>query len=135
MTDISITVANVLKGSGATLQRGTAGATITAGMAVYADASDGGKYKPADCTTSAATAAVVGFALHGALDEQPLAIQTAGPITIGGTLTAGTQYVLSVAGAIAPDADLATSDRIVYVGYATSASVLFIDFDYTGVTK
>ena len=35
MTDLAITAANVVKGSGATYDTGVAGATITAGQLVY----------------------------------------------------------------------------------------------------
>lgn len=134
MADLTITAASVLKGTGAVTTRGTAGTSITAGQVVYADSSDGGKYKLADCTTSAATAAAVGIALHAAADEQPLQILTSGPITIGATVVAGTSYILSTSGGICPDADKTTSDRVVRLGYASSASVLQIYIQNTGVT-
>lgn len=134
MADVTITAANVLKGSGSTVTRGTAGTSITAGQAVYQDASDGNKFKVADCTTSAATAAAVGIALHAAADEQPLQVLTAGPITIGGTVVAGTSYILSTSGGICPDADKTTGDRVVRLGYASSASVLQVLIQNTGVT-
>lgn len=134
MADVTITAANVLKGTGAIVTRGTAGASLTAGLVVYADSSDGGKYKAADCVTSAATAAAVGIALHAAADEQPVQILTSGPITIGGTVVAGTSYILSTSGGICPDADKTTGDRVVRLGYASSASVLQVSIQNTGVT-
>lgn len=124
MADVTITAANVAKGSGATTVRGTAGATITAGQAVSRDST--GKFVLAD--SDSATAAVRdgdGIALNGASDGQPLEVLTAGAITIGGTLTAGLSYWLSdTPGGICPYADLTTGDYAILLGVATSASVL-----------
>jgi hypothetical protein len=136
MSDISITAANVAAGSDAVIERGTAGATITAGQVVYRDAADS-KYKLADSDN--ATAAIrnpIGIALHGASNGQPLAIQKSGDITIGGTLTAGTAYYLSsgTPGGIAPLADIASGDDPILLGLATSASVLRIDIQDPNVT-
>jgi hypothetical protein len=136
MADLSITVANVAAGSGATVVEGTAGATITAGQVVYLDSSDN-KFKLADCNS--ATAAVrspYGIALHGALANQPLAVQRGigGSITIGATLTAGVVYYLSgTAGGIRPVADNATGDYPVALGIATSTTVLKLGFLEAGV--
>lgn len=135
MADISITAANVLPGSNARTENGTFGATVTQGQAVYLDASDG-KYKLAD--NDNATAAVRrprGIALNAGSNGQPATIQTSGSITIGGTLTAGTVYVLSsTAGGIAPQADLASGDDVVILGVAKSTTVLALDIQISGVT-
>lgn len=135
MTDISITAGNVISGSNAVTEHGTAGATITAGQMVYKDASDG-LYKLADCDSATAAAkSPRGVALNGASTGQPLSIQRAGDVTIGGTLTAGTAYYLSpVAGGIAPLADVASGDTVVLLGLAKSASVLALDIQVSGVT-
>lgn len=134
MADLSITAANVVAGSGARRTTGTAGATITAGQAVYLDASDS-KYKLAD--NNSATAAVRspdGIALHGAANGQPLTILTSGPVTIGATLTAGATYYLSdTPGGIAPAADLATGEYATIIGIATSTTVLDVDIHESGV--
>jgi len=135
MADISITAANVVKGSNAVVEAGTAGATITAGQVVYKDAADG-KYKLADADSATAAAkAPRGIALNGASDGQPLSIIRSGDVTIGATLTPGTAYYLSpVAGGIAPLADVASGDDVVLLGLAESASVLAVDIQITGVT-
>jgi hypothetical protein len=135
MTDIAITAANVVKGSNATIEQGTAGATITAGQVVYKAAATG-KYGLADCDSATAEVKVPrGIALNGASDGQPLAIIRSGSVTIGGTLTPGTAYYLSpVAGGIAPLADVASGDTVVLHGLATSASVLALDIQVSGVT-
>lgn len=126
MADLTITAANVVAGSGATKEAGVAGATITAGQAVYKDASDGGKFKLAD--NDSATAAVrsfYGIALNGAANGQPLTVLKSGPITIGATVAVGVVYCLSsTAGGICPNADIATGDYNTVIGIGTSTSVI-----------
>jgi hypothetical protein len=92
MADLSIMATDVVPASGATFLRGTAGGTITAGMACYYDNSDN-TYKAGDCETSATTAAVVGIAANGASAGQPVVLVTAGGIDLGATLTVGEVYV------------------------------------------
>jgi hypothetical protein len=134
MADLSITAASVVAGSGARVAHGTAGATITAGQAVYRDASTG-KYLLADNDSATAGATEpVGIALNGAASGQPLAVLTKGPVTIGATLTAGTDYWLSsTAGGICPRADLGAGDTAVLIGTASSATVLDVAIQNTGV--
>lgn len=126
MADLSITAANVAAGTGAVKETGTAGATITAGQAVYKDASDSGKFKLAD--NDSATAAVrsfYGIALHGASSGQPLTVLKEGPITIGATTAVGVVYCLSsTAGGICPNADIATGDYNTVIGVGTSTTVI-----------
>ena len=123
MADLTITAANVAKGTGSSTANGTAGATITAGQVVYLDSSDS-LYKLAD--TDSATAAVrspVGIALHAALAGQPLTILTGGLITIGATTVVGVPYYLSgTAGGICPYADVAAGDYPVFLGIGTSTA-------------
>lgn len=134
MTDISITAANVLAGTGAKKVNGTAGATITAGKVTYLDSADG-KDKLADCdSATAGVRSPRGIALNGASNGQPITILTEGPITIGGTLVPGTTYYLSQnAGGICPLADLSTGDYTVIIGIALSASVLDVNIQESGV--
>ena len=134
MADLTLTAANVLAGSNATTNLGTAGATITAGQVVYFD--DTTKtYKLAD--TDSATASVrspVGIALNGASSGQPLMVLTAGDITLGAVLTGGVAYYLSGnAGGICPVADVASGDYPVILGMAKSTSVLAIKIVEAGV--
>lgn len=133
MADVSITAANVLAGANAKKRRGIAGATITAGQAVYEDSADSNKFKLADCDLSAAAAKCVGIALHGAASGQPLEIvEEDDDFTPGGTLSlsAGGDtgvYVLSgTAGGIAPMDDLASGDYPVILGVAKSASKMVL---------
>jgi hypothetical protein len=135
MADLSITAANVAKGSDAIVEQGTAGATITAGQVVYLDAADG-RYKLADCDSATAAAKNPrGIALHGASNGQPLSILKGGDITIGATLTAGTAYYLSpTAGGICPLADVLSGDDPILIGLAESTTVLHVDIQDPGVT-
>lgn len=133
MADLTITAANVLAGSGAATEVGTAGATVTAGQVVYLDTS-GPSFKLADCNS--ATAAVrqpYGIALHAAGSGQPLVILKSGPITIGATVAVGVTYFLSgTAGGIRPAADNTTGDYVSIVGIGTSTTVIDVKFHQSG---
>lgn len=134
MADLTITAASVVAGTGAVVEQGTAGATITAGQAVYKDSTTG-KYALADSNSATAEARVPrGIAMHGASLNQPLAIQRAGPITIGATLTAGVAYYMSdTPGGICPVADIGSGEYATLIGIATSTTVLNVDIQASGV--
>lgn len=133
MADYTVTAANVLAGSNATFDYGTAGETITAGMPVYKDSTDGNRYKKA-INSSAAAAAVVGISLHAATDEQPLKIQTSGDINMGTTLTVGQVVILSnTAGLFRPDADSTSTWFKTVLGVTTTASNLKLGIVASGV--
>lgn len=134
MADLTVTAASVVNSSGA-IQSGTAGETITAGMALYLKASDSKLYK-AQCDGTAAEATLVGVSLHAALAGQPLAYAGNGnTINIGAT-TAKTPYVVSAAaGAVAPVADLVTGNYISILGIASGTTgVMTLAINNTGVT-
>ncbi len=134
MADISITAANVVAGSNASVVQGTAGETIAAGQFVY-KATATQKWMLAD--NDSATAEVrlpLGVALNGAALNQPVVVQKSGDVTIGGALTAGVAYYLSATpGGICPVADIASGDYSVLLGLAKSATVLAIDIQASGV--
>jgi len=134
MSDLVITAANVVKGSGSRTQVGTAGASITPGQVVYLDSATN-TYKLSDCDSATASVrSPAGIALNTASSNQPLSILTSGSITIGATVTAGVAYYLSATpGGICPVADLGTGDYPVILGIATSASVINIDVQEAGV--
>lgn len=138
MTDISITAANVVAGSGASVEGGIAGETITAGKVVYLDAATTGKWLLADSDAAGAAArgnGRIGIALNGASLNQPIDVQTEGEVTIGGTMTAGLDYYLSDdPGGICPQADLASGDYVTLVGVATTTAILKLRFTYSGVS-
>lgn len=126
MTDLVITPTSVAAGTGAVIEHGTAGDTITAGQVVYLDEDGSGRYELADTDSAAADARRPrGIALNGASDGQPLAIVKSGPVTIGATVAAGVAYYLSgTPGGICPVADLAPGDYTAIIGMGISTTVL-----------
>lgn len=133
MTDLVITAGNVVAGSNATRDTGVAGETITAGKAVFLNASTN-RWMLSD-NNGTGTRQVTGIALNGASANQPLAVLKDGDITIGATLVAGTDYWLSAtAGGICPRADLATGMDTIQIGVAKSTSVLAVAIQDPGVT-
>jgi predicted transcriptional regulator len=88
MADLSITAADVQPASDTRKKTVTAGATITAGQAVYLDTTDSNKAKLADASAQASSVAE-GIALHGAASGQPLTIAIGGGIDLGATLAVG----------------------------------------------
>jgi hypothetical protein len=120
--DLTVTAANVALVSGNS-ESGTAGATITAGQAVYLDSADS-RLKLCDAG-AATTDDLYGIALHASLAGQPLAVQRAGVINLGATLVVGEVYMISeTAGAICPVADIVAGDFVTMVGVALTAANL-----------
>jgi hypothetical protein len=131
MADISVTATSVKKVSGTTKDTQTkymtAGATITAGQTVYQDASDNNEAKLADANSSATTAAVVGVALNGAADGQPVEVAYGGYLDFNAVLTPALIYINSTtAGGIAPVTDNAAGNytTIIGMGYTTTRMLL-----------
>lgn len=129
MADLTVTPANVQAGARALKDQGIAGATITAGQTVYLDTSDM-RMKLADANGSVAQAAVVGVALNGASNGQPITfVYDDDDFTPGATVTNGTFYVLSGnPGGIAPSADIVAGWRpaLVFIGKTGNKAVLKI---------
>ena len=135
MADISVTAASIQKTTSTLWALGIAGATVTAGQPVYADATDSGKLKLADADVLA-TSKAVGIALHGAASGQPLQYATGGTLTFNAALTAGEVYVVSTtAGGIAPAADMGSGDFVTVLGIGTSTTVLKIGIIQSAVAK
>lgn len=136
MADLTITAADVVKGSSSSTDAGTAGASITAGQAVYKDTGDSDKWKLADNDDTALKAGSggLGIALHAASSGQPLTILLSGDLDVGATLTVGEVYVLSsTAGGICPVADLGTGDYVTILGVATAADNLRVSKNVSGI--
>ena len=131
MADLGATVAEIKPtGANGVYESHIAGVTVTAGQWVYIDPADN-KAKLA-VATSLATARVRGMAMHAALADQEVQIQTDGDITYGTTTgpTLGLLYILSgTAGAISPHTDATTPASGEYMtscAVAASASTLRI---------
>jgi hypothetical protein len=134
MADIVITAANVVAGTGAKTEQGAAGAAITAGQWVYRDPSTG-KYLLADSNSATVAARTPrGVALNAAALNQPLTILVDGPVTIGGVLVAGVAYYLSdTPGGMCAVADVGSGEYSTVLGMATSAAILDVDIQSSGV--
>ena len=135
MADLTITAADVLKTTTTKTYQGVAGATVTAGQPVYADAADSGKYKPADADASA-TSAAIGIATHGAAAGQPLIVAQYGSLTLSAVMTAGEVYCVSTtAGGIAPVGDLTSGNYVTVLGVATTTSNLKLGLNASATAK
>lgn len=114
--DYTVTAASVVASSDATTSRGTAGATITAGMSLAKNS--GGALVGFDANGTAPLYTFVGIALNGGASGQPIFYATADPsFTPGFTIAAGAIVVGSAtAGLLCPAADLATGHYLTVLG-------------------
>jgi hypothetical protein len=136
MTDLSVTAASVVPGVNAILDHGTGGETIAAGKYIYMSSTTK-KWMLADSNSATAEArAATAVALNGVSLNQPITVQKGGQVTAGATLTPGVQYYLSdTPGGICPVADVGSGEYVCLLGVALSASVLDLNFKYTGVSN
>lgn len=139
MADVTI-VANsvVAANANTTIARGIAGATITAGQAVWADPGANYQIKPAIATNVIQATNTLGIALNGAAVGQPIAYATAGDVTFNSAFVQATVYVLSGAnaGGVAPSADLDSSSGTNYgtvLGISTLATNLRVGLISSGI--
>lgn len=132
MAALTITAANVDPTATATIVTKTAGATITAGQALYLDSSSLLQLARAN---AASTDAVVGIALNSASANQPCSYITGGNFNPGATVAAGVYYYLSdaAAGAIVPVADLGSGDYVTKLMYGTTSSECKVEITTTGL--
>jgi len=130
MADVAVTAANVRPLHGAVVRRGTAGATLTPGQAVYLDGANGWKLADADALASAQARGIViadgvgsvSFASGARVD-----IVIYGPVVGYASMTpGGAAFVSTTAGAIDQTAPAATGDYPFAIGWAEAADVLFV---------
>lgn len=135
MSAVSITATLVVPGSDANTATGIAGASITAGQALYLDSSTN-TLKLAQCDGTTAEATGVGIALNGGSSGQVITYVKGGTVTIGGTIVAGTPYCIGTgAGDIVPFADLASTNKVSFLGWGSTTAILTLGINNTGVTK
>ena len=130
MADLTITVANIDWVSGSKETKDAA-ETITAGDCLY-------EVTSTTCgvcnVTDAAKDACIGIALNDGTTGHPITYAKSGAVVgFGAILTVGVWYCISATGAIAPVADLATSDYISYVGYGITTSNMQLRIINTGL--
>lgn len=132
MADIIPVVTSVKAYTGANVSRANAGATITAGQAIYLDSADN-KLKLTDAN-AAATATCVGVSLNGGAVDQPIVYIVSGGLNPGVAVTVGESYAVSEnAGGICPIADVGAGEYVSVIGVATTTSRIEVGLNNTGV--
>lgn len=124
MADFVVTPSSVQLGDTNISREAVAGATITAGMAIYLDATDEGKAKPADCTVEESSK-VVGIAVNSASSGQPIDyVERSSNFTCGFTAAAGDVIVASTLGSLQLVADLAVGDFTAVCGVMATTTTM-----------
>ncbi len=128
MAAFSITAANVLHSSSATIFTGTAGATITQGQPIYLD-SVTNTYKLANALTNSP---VAGIAMVGASTNQDMVICSRDPNFAPGFAIGAGNFVLvgNVAGQLNPVEDRGTGWFVTSLGVGIGGNRL--NFSITG---
>ena len=134
MAALTVTATSVVPNSTAIIDSGILGETATAGQAVYLKAADARLWL-AQCDGTAAEATAVGILLSGGAAGQAARFATSGSINIGATTAkTATYFVHGTAGGVGPQTDVASTNYITRLGYATATDGTFIvDIKVTGV--
>ncbi|TPI39308.1 hypothetical protein FJW07_14105 [Mesorhizobium sp. B3-1-9] len=136
MADLVITPENVIAGADAGTETGAAGETIIAGQQLYRSSATKKLMKADNNAASVEARTAIGTALNGGALDQPIKFQKSGDVNVGAILTPGATYFLSdTPGGICPAADLGAGEYVQLIGIAKSASVLTLDYKYTGVSN
>ena len=137
MAAISITASSVLKSSTGSVSVGVAGASITAGQAVYIDTGDSNKIKLADANGTAPANTFAGIALNAASSGQPVSYCTndSSGFTIGATVLAGDTIWLSpTAGGITKtESDLIAGCTKIVIGNMLTTTTMNLNPNVGGV--
>lgn len=132
MADISVTAAVVRPLNGAVVRRGTAGGSGNLGAAVYLDGTNGWKLADADAEASSQGRGVVvgvngNTALTAFVSGDEIDIVRQGPVAGFASMTpGGAVFVSTTAGAMDQTAPATAGDFPFAIGYAESASVLYV---------
>ena len=137
MADYTITAASV-KISGSNVRSVTVqvGEAVTEGAVLYLDSTTS-KHMLADATT-ATKAEVVGVAVTAASTDGYILMQTARNYFSGTTLVAGDPVFLSATaggGKLCPHADLASTNLVTLIGFASSTTEIELNIDPTGIAR
>lgn len=130
MAAVTMTPANVRIVSGTPKTGLIGGATLDAGVFVYADSSAAGKLKAGGVSTTALST-IVGMLVGPTADEGPAILAADGDVITGGTFSKETWYCVGASGIIQPVADLTTGNKITYLGYGLAAGYLKISIHVT----
>ena len=123
MADYVITAANVLASPTATILKGLADTTITAGQVLAVNTN--GRLALAKANGASPLNVVAGIALHSSVVGQPIAYVTQDPtFTLGAAVVAGATVICSgaVAGNMCPDADKVSGWYVTELGHGISVT-------------
>lgn len=133
MAAVTITAASIIPAASYAYVDTVAAATITRGQVCYLNSSN--QAALAQCDGTATEATIAGVALNDAGAGQPIRLQNGGSLGMGTVLTAGVPYCVgTTAGQIVPFADIASTNKVSYLGVASTTSNLVIGINNTGVT-
>jgi len=137
LAEITITASAVAPIANSTIQAEyNAGATIAAGQFVYIDTANSNVLKLAQGDGTTLESTVAGMALSSGSTGQPIKIAIGGTVTIGAVVAAGVFYFLSsTAGNMELFTDVASTEKTVLVGFATTTSILDLRIIITGIAK
>lgn len=136
MADLTITAANIVPGSNATIKHGIAAVAIACGKSVYLDPDTNTVKLSDNDDASAAVRETVGVSVNAAaVAGQPVSYIKDGDLAFGAILTKGETYCVSgTPGGICPRADVTTGDDLIIIGVASSTSNLQVGLRDTGAT-
>ena len=135
MAAISITAGSFIPSSSAQKTKGVAGATVTAGQALYIDTANSNVLKLCDADASSLASTCCGIAMHGASSGQDLWYVTSDPVcAIGATLVIGdTLWTSATAGGITKTfADNVTGCYVTCLGVAVSTTAFNLNITRAG---
>jgi hypothetical protein len=141
MADISITAANVALGASTTPNKVVqVGESVTQGMPLYLHTD--GKWYQCDANDGVAKAVVGAIALTSAatngyaLAAMPATTPGRSMVNLGATLAVGTAYAVSATkGAIAPIADITSTQFVSVIGIATTTALLDFQVSISNTAK
>lgn len=141
MADISITAANVALGASTTPNKVVqVGESVTQGMPLYLHTD--GKWYQCDANDGVAKAVVGAIALTSAstngyaLVAMPATTPGRSMVNLGATLAVGTAYAVSATkGAIAPIADITSTQFVSVIGIATTTALLDFQVSISNTAK
>ena len=141
MADISQTAANVALGASTTTTRVVqVGEAVTQGMPLYF--STDGKWYQCDANDGAARAVVGAIAISPAATDGyalvalPATTPGVSLVNLGATLAVGTVYAVSATkGAIAPIADISSTQFVSVIGIATTTALLDFQISVSNTAK
>ena len=136
MADLSQTAANVTASTGASIGEVIYGESVTQGMPLYKNTTDG-KWYQCDANDTAAKAVCGAIAATPGVTDGAGYVYLPGTlVNLGATLTLGVTYILSATkGAICPTTDLASASYLTVLGVPITTALMKFQPIVSGVQK